>query len=81
MTAISSEGKEKLADIFLIALRLILGGGINDISLITGSKIGEQFDKAIDLVGRNIYIPMIFSALVFESRMLLKLKGNKGERR
>ena len=79
LTAISSEGKEKLADIFLIALRLILKGGINDISRITGSKIGEQFDKAIDLVGRNIYIPMIFSALVFESRMLLKLNGNKGE--
>jgi len=78
---LSSEGKEKLADIFQIALNLILGGGIADISRITGSKIAEQFDKAIDLVGRNIYIPMIFSALVFESRMLLKLSQNKAERR
>ena len=81
LTELSSEGKEKLADIFQIALRLILGGGIADISRITGSKIAEQFDKAIDLVGRNIYIPMIFSALVFESRMLLKMSDNKGGRR
>ena len=78
---LSLEGKEKLADIFQIALRLILGGGVTDVSRITGTRIAAQFDKAIDLVGRNIYIPMIFSALVFESRMLLKLNGNEGERR
>ena len=81
LTVISSEGKEKLADIFQIALRSILGGEIADLSRFTGSKIAEHFDKAIDLVGRNIYIPMIFSALVFESRVLLKLNYNKGGRR
>ena len=80
LTELSSEGKEKLADIFHIALRLILRGEVTVISRITGSKIAEQFDKAIELAGKNIYIPMIFSALVFESRTLLKLNGNKGKR-
>ncbi len=80
LTQLSMEGKEKLIAVFQIALTMVLGGGITDLSRITGSKVAEEFDKAIDLVSRNIYIPMIFSTLVFEARLLLKLNGNKGER-
>ena len=76
---VSKEGKEKLTDIFHLALNNLLDEKNHNIQKITELKVAECFDKAIDLVGRNIYIPMIFSSLVFETRNLLKGNQNKGE--
>ena len=75
----AKEGKEKIAAVFHLALSCLLEKKINDIQRITELKVAECFDKAIDLVGRNIYIPMIFSSLVFETRNILKGKKIGGE--
>jgi len=76
---VSKEGKEKLADILHLALSNLLDEKIYNIQKITELKVAECFDKAIDLIGRNIYIPMIFSSLVFETRNLLE--GNQIQKR
>lgn len=79
ISLVSKEGKDKLADILHLALNNLLDEKIHNIQKITGLKVAERFDKAIDLVGRNIYIPMIFTSLVFETRNLLK--GNQNRKR
>ena len=79
MAIVAKEGKEKIAAVFHLALSCLLEKKINDIQRITELKVAECFDKAIDLVGRNIYIPMIFSSLVFETRNILKGKKIGGE--
>ena len=78
---VSKEGKEKLADILHLALSNLLEEKIYNIPRIRALRVSECFDKAIDLVGRNIYIPMIFSSLVFETRNLLNEKQNPGRRK
>ncbi len=77
ISILSKEGKEKLTDILKITLHKLID---EDVPGIMRSKVAMPFDKAIDLIGRNIYIPMIFTTLVYETRNLLKSKSKKPER-